>query len=267
MESTPRTNFPSLPAELRLEILSYYVINKQDPVYNLHKGPWPLQPGLLLDESYSSSSALALLSVCKQFRHDFSRLAFNNTHFVLSGDITSIPKQMAVLQPYHIQALRHISVVVADQTQFHKLVHLYPFDNPDLHLDSLSVVFQKGDYDDYPHSSVNETVSLLRRLENVPNLRFIRNGANTIRSFRAWFDALIGLMLKEDHYHRYDHPNSPQLPKVWWDWHYSFLEHSFELKSREPIDIMDEEEYMEIVAPLITNLMKDIGYAENYLGR
>jgi hypothetical protein len=260
MESTSRANLFNLPAELRLEIMSYVYIQEPNTVYKLYSIPRPPRTGLFLNKLYSSASALALLLVCKQFRHDFSRLAFNNTHFVLTDKHASISKQMATLQPYQINALRHFHFVIADQSNFRDLVHWtnYPFNNPDLHLDTLAVVFQRNDHQHFPHEFMKETVSLLRRLENVTNLRFIRNSANMKGFFRTWFNRLIGLVLKEDHFNRYDHSNAPQLPKFWWDWNFSIKEQSFELKAREPMKIIDEEEYMKLVAPLIDQLMKDM---------
>jgi hypothetical protein len=259
-----RTTLFSLPTELRLEILSYIYVQEPNSGYKQYGSPLLPPTGLYLDDSYSSSSALALLSVCKQFRHDFSRLAFNKTHFIITDTFTPVPKLMASLQTYQITALRHISFIIAGQSHFRNMVHWtnYPFSNPDLQLDTLAIVFHRSGHWHYPHDFIKETVSLLRRLENVTTLRFIRNGANIKGFFRTWFNRLIGLILKEDHFNRYDHSDGPQLPRFWWDWNFNSEEQSFGLKAREPMDIIEEEEYMKIVAPLIEQLMMDMQMEE-----
>lgn len=87
-------------------------------------------------------------------------------------------------------------------------------------------------------------------------LRFIRNGANIKGYFRTWFNRLVGLILKEDHHQRYDFPGAPHLPVRWWDWRFDEGEQSFELVARDPVGVVEEQEYMEMVKPWIEQLIR-----------
>lgn len=263
-DTTIKPNFFTLPAEIRLDILSYIFHQEPNTGFWLYRSSLLPPIGLYINEAYTDpQSRLDILLVCRQFRDDFTRLAFNNTQFVIRDTFTPVPNRLSILQPYQASALKSISFV-ACAAQFRDMVHWhqYPFNNPNLRLDTLSIVFHRSGHWHYPHEFTTDLVSLLRRLENVKTLKFIRNGANIKGFFRTWFNRLIGLILKEDHRHIYDVADAPKLPVCWWDWNYSEAEQSFELASKEPRPVVPEEDYMEIVKPLIEELMMQMEIEE-----
>jgi hypothetical protein len=260
----PRVTFASLPTEIRLEILSY-VFNQEDRTgFRMYSSALLPPTGLYIDDTYSSAARLQVLLTCRQFGNDFTTLAFRNTHFIVRDTFRPVRSQLDILTSYHISALRNLSFVVVGQTQFRDMMHWskYPFDLNGLRLDTLAVIFHRSGHLHYPHDFTHSLVALLRRLQNVQKLKFIRNGANIKGFFKTWFNRLVGLILKEDHHQRYDFPGAPHLPACWWDWSFDDAEQSFELVAREPMGVVEETAYMEIVKPWIEKLMSDMEQEE-----
>jgi hypothetical protein len=168
---------------------------------------------------------------------------------------------MAVLQPFQISALTNLSMVmVASKEQVPDLASWsqYPFNTPSLHLKTLSMIFLRSGYLHHPREWTKDVVTLLRRLQNVDRLRFIRNGANIKGSLKAWYNQLVGFIMWGDHYYRYDAEGSPKLPARWWEWGFDVREQSFEFKATEPWEVMEEGRYMEMMKPFVDEFMKEV---------
>ena len=74
---------------------------------------------------------------------------------------------------------------------------------------------------------------------------------------RTWYNRLIGLILKTDHYERYDRfPSNPE--KTWWTWKYDELAHTFTLDACEPKAFVGEESYMLQILPLMEELRENM---------
>ena len=109
--------------------------------------------------------------------------------------------------------------------------------------------------EDTPGSMVTtaDITKLLRRLQGVRRLVFLRNNALVKGSFKTWFNRLVGLIMKVDHHERYD-KTPPNLEAVWWEWSYDSTAHRICLEARAPRPIMDEEAYMKMIQPLMEEL-------------
>ncbi|KAF2477663.1 uncharacterized protein BDR25DRAFT_364554 [Lindgomyces ingoldianus] len=266
MASTQPSPILCLPAEIRLSILEHTL---PKPLHIVFRPPThtsgfsssnPNNPrGLSLDENYSSSSHLSLLLTCHQFRSDFTHLLFSSTQFVVTDTYTPLPRRLEVLRQCQIEAIRHIAFV-ASARQFRDLVHWtqHPFNLPNLKLDTLAVVLHRSAHWHYPSDFTADMVSLLRRLQNVRSLYFIRNGANVKGFFKTWYNRLVGLVLKEDHWQRYDNPQGPCLEEVWWEWEFDAGGQWFKFKARKPRRVVGEEAYLEGVKGLVEGLMREM---------
>jgi hypothetical protein len=260
--ATQSSPFLRLPVEIRLEIFSYILTSDPNDGFALYNTPNHPLTGLCIDDSYSSPSQLEILLTCRQFRQDLTCLAFNRTSFVIKDGFTPIPTQMGILKPWHISNLRHIAFVGGNR-QLREMVHWvrYPFNMPDLRLEKLDFVFHRSGHWHYPHDQTAFLAHLLRRLENVQTLRFVRNGAHIKGFFKTWYNRLVGLILKEDHRFRYDWAGGP--PVHWWDWVYDAEKQMFELSAKEPRPVVEEQVYMEGVKPWIEELMREMEMEED----
>ncbi|KAF2191582.1 hypothetical protein K469DRAFT_558543 [Zopfia rhizophila CBS 207.26] len=258
-DTTPSSRFLTLPAELRLAILDFALSSQNNGDGFCNRSPvWP--GGLYLDENYSSSSSnLGILLTCRQFRHDFTVLAFSRIPFVITDIYSSLLTRLNILQSHQISAIRHLTFV-AGARQFREMVHWhrYPFNVEALRLDSLKVVLHRSAHWHYPSDFTSDMVSLLRRLQHVQSLSFFRNGANVKGFFKTWYNRLIGLVLKEDHYQRYDAPSAPNVEDTWWDWGFDDSGEWFELQAREKRALLAEEEYLEGMRPMVERLMREM---------
>jgi len=249
----------ALPAELRLQCLGYALTQPPSAgfmrISNHH--------GLVLDPNYSSSSRLTILLTCRQFHDDFTSLAFRSTMFILDDNCVSFDVLLRRLQSHQIASLRKIAFVTSPE-RIRELVHWtnYPFDMEKLRLHELTVVLYRSEDWHYPSQYTRDLVALLRRLQNVQVLRFVRNSAPVSGSFRTWYNRLIGLMLKEDHYQRYDAPGAPIVETTWWGWSYDYSDNTFELVAQPPKPVLPEAEYIEFVAPMVRRLMSDMEIEE-----
>lgn len=255
-----RPTLLTLPAELRLAILSHVLVQPLDvgfePSSLLSS---PQLRGLRLDFSYSSSAHLAILLTCQQFRHDFTGLAFRRTTFQITDMYTPFPTLLRPLSDLHIRNLRRL-LVVAGARHFRDMVHWlkWPYNMENLHLESLTIAMHMSSHSHYPSDFTTDMVGLLRRLQNVQSLKFVLNGAVVKGFFKTWYNRIIGLMLKEDHYQRYDAPGAPNLETTWWTWSYDDEKRWFELVAQAPKEVMVEADYMEMVKPLVQRLVADM---------
>lgn len=128
----------------------------------------------------------------------------------------------------------------------------------ELQLESLTIAMHMSTHWHYPSDFTSDMVGLLRRLQNVKVLRFVLNRANVKGFFKTWYNRLIGLVLKEDHFQRYDAPGAPNMEKTWWIWSYDENARWFELLAQKPKPVMNEADYMEMVKPWVERLVADM---------
>jgi len=231
----------SLPTELRLQIAEYSLEQEPDSGLSL-----PGEDEYVPKLGCSDPSNLSLLLVCRQFRDDFTDIAYQKTRFVLGCSAK------AVIEEQSDDKLKHIRMLAINCTHDSVFTWLKTgllFNKDCLHLDELCFIMSRSD--DFDQS---EMVKLLRCLRNVGTIRFVVSHKTNSADRKGWA-RLIGRMLKDDHYHRYDAPNAPDLGSTWWDWKLSELDRGLTLTAREPKPPMDEEEYISFVAPHIHRLM------------
>ncbi|KAF2819446.1 hypothetical protein CC86DRAFT_146290 [Ophiobolus disseminans] len=235
---TPRTTILSLPVELRLQIAAYALEQPANPGLHAHRADY----NGLIDLTYRSASNLSILLVCRQFYQDFASLAFRMTTFVLNGDIScSLHSQPETT----LRNLRKLSIGKSGWNSVQQW-HNYPFDNENLQLDVLSLVLDTKDPD--------PTTRLLRCLRHV---RIVRIFPTADKRFHAHhFAQLVGAMYQEDHYHRYDAPDAPNVGNTLFEPHFNSDDGSFDLVAKEPTPVMAEEDYMVMMKPKINRLME-----------
>lgn len=72
----------------------------------------------------------------------------------------------------------------------------------------------------------------------------MRNAAPVKGSFKAWYNRLVGLIMKVDHQERYvSDPPNPE--KVWWEWSFDETGQRICLEAGPPREWVGEEEYLE----------------------
>lgn len=254
VEAGPQPPFFSLPAELRLDIAAYvleqssstgFVKLRSDPDFERRLGMNRRTCGLFLSPHYSAASNLSLLLVCRQFRNDFTRLAFQMTLFSLRVN----SERKIAAQPHTL--LRNVrKLAIRCHSNLLASWHEYAFNTERLHLDELHVVILAGVSPNRP-----EIVTLLRRLKYVKCIRFLIP-EDPYYMVTLGYNSLIGALLKEDHYQRYDAPNAPNLESTWWTWRFGPLLQHFTMVAQEPKPVMDEEAYMLLVKPLVDDIME-----------
>lgn len=245
-EAAPRSPFFSLPTELRLHIAVYVLEQSPSTGFVASQGPYgPLSKHIRcfsLNKRYTAAANLTILLVCRQFRNDFTRLAFQKTIFVLPINPSRfiVDNSDALLRNVRRLAIQcHRDII----TSWHE----YPFDRECLKLDELHVGMMGS-------PDTIEMVRLLRRLKNVKRIRFIRDRGVLYTSLPS-YNSLIGRMLKEDHYQRYDAPNAPNVESTWWIWSLNKEDQHLTLLAQEPKPVMEEEKYMLLVKPLVNDVM------------
>jgi hypothetical protein len=251
-EAAARTTFFSLPTELRLQIAGYALEQKPHDGFILQK-----LSKLSLDSGYIAVAKrrLSIRLVCRQFNHDFSRLAFQSTTFILlcnSGHPNDIPphfpSKMARLvrrQPDEVlKDVRKLIVDCAGQASPIMLWQHFPFNRACMQLDELSFLMQ-GPFD------VTAMADVMRQLQNVKTIRFIKH-----RQLECY--KLIAAFLQRDHYYRYDAPAAPNRGNTWWEWSYSDEEGSFTFVAQDTKPVMEEKEYMLFVKPKVDRVMECI---------
>lgn len=241
----------ALPAEIRIAILEYvFKDNLQKHGFTNYDEP----NGIVLDEEYSANDCLQALFTCRQMYEDGNLLALNKTSFVISNVFFQIPERLSRLNTKQIAAVRNITFV-ADARHFRKLVDWrhYPFDMPNLQLNTLTIVLHRSSFWHYLFDFTHGIANLLRRLRGVQRFVIVRNNALVKGSFKTWFNRLVGLIMKIDHHERYDRiPSNPE--RVWWEWSYDEVAKSICFEARPPKPLMGEETYMQMMLPLMENL-------------
>ncbi|EFQ86258.1 hypothetical protein PTT_18519 [Pyrenophora teres f. teres 0-1] len=244
-KTTVQTSFLFLPTELRLRIASYAL--EQLPTNEeglVHLGRHYNRSASNLN--YKPSENLTIRLVCRQFNRDFSRLAIQKTTFVLYRGLA----RKIDAQPDEL--LRDVrKLVIPNCMVFHPLPE-FLFNRECLHLDELCLY-------DTLESTVRHgkaVIYMLRCLKNVKRVSFSMDSC--FKSQRLAYCRLIGEILKEDHYKRYDSPNAPQPETTWWSWIYSNDSALECLIVQEPKPIMAEQDYMLLMKPKVDELMKQM---------
>lgn len=242
----------ALPSELLTQILDYVFDDNLS-----HTGlTSPDPPGALyLDDEYTASTHLSPLLVCRHLYHEGHHLAFSKTHFVLTNLFSTVPDRSAKsLRDKSIQSLRHLTFV-ADARNFRTLEGWgeHPFGMEGLRLETLTIVLYRSTFHHYVFDFTDAIVRVLRNLRNVQRITFVRNAALVKGSLKAWFNRLVGLMLKVDHHERYE-VAPPRREGTWWVWGFEDVEQGFWFEARESKEWVDEESYMQAVVPLMEEL-------------
>ncbi|KAF2125977.1 hypothetical protein P153DRAFT_369362 [Dothidotthia symphoricarpi CBS 119687] len=273
-KKSAQTSFFSLPAELRLQIATYALDQPVDAGFELRSadatqinhypqlGPGspiglvglimagPYSPG----GAYSPAANLSLLLVCRQFRLEFTELAWRSTTFFLGINKSTRDKRaMAGGVPEgRLCMLRKVAIYSPPWDDIVRWGQ-WPFDAECVRLERLSFVMVIG------LSDIAQFVRLLRRLQNVKQLKFIsQSDAEQQAKFRNTYNQLIGAIMKEDHYQRYDASGAPHVGDVWWEWSFNDVEKSFLLVAEKPAPVIPEEEYLQFMKPRIDVLMADM---------
>ncbi|KAF1968479.1 hypothetical protein BU23DRAFT_480335 [Bimuria novae-zelandiae CBS 107.79] len=264
--------FLSLPTELRLHILDYVYDQGPHAGFTLsvvpikeNRGSHRTFTGLILDCKYSPAAILNVRLACRCLRDESTRMAFQRTAFVVRGHYELSATRLRSLQHSQLLNLRNLILVLEPYRLGLITSWRYPFNTANLRLDALTITFtptsshDPSTPDDFAVHNTVEIVGLLRRLENVKCLSFVQNATFPQKSFQTWYHKLVGLLLKEDHYQRYDAPGAPHIEATWWDWNYNSDEKLFEFVARPAKPIFPEPEYMEgVAAPLVGRLMSEM---------
>ena len=258
MDPRPDPQLLALPAEIRLHIFEYVFSRNLAADGFKNQG---VAGGICLNEDYHANEYLQPLLACRQMYADGHLLAMQRTSFVARNLFFDIPQRLSLLHDRQVASLRSIAFV-ADARHFRKLLDWgeHPFEVPALRLDTLTVVLHRSSFWHYLFDFTADLVKLLRRLEGVRRLVFVRNHARVKGSFKTWYNRLVGLMMKVDHYERYvrgggDGGDSPvNQEKTWWRWSFDEVAQSFCLEAAPSKPWVDEETYLQQMLPLMEEL-------------
>jgi len=244
----------SLPSELRSHILEYVFDNNLS-----HTGLRRLakNSSVAVNHNYSAANHLSPLLACKQLYYDGYIPAFKRTHFLVTNLYIDIPDRLSRLSGKQLGALRS-AALVADSRHFRGMRAWgdHAFNNNALRLDSLTIILHQTTHH-YLFDFTADIAKLLRRLEGVKRILFVRNQAYVKGAFKTWCNRLIGIIMKIDHYERYDvQPPNPEA--TWWEWKYDEEAETFCLDAQSSKEMVDEETYMQQIKPLVDQLMISI---------
>ncbi|KAJ8115970.1 hypothetical protein OPT61_g2509 [Boeremia exigua] len=232
----------ALPVELRLRIAEYAL--EQSPAAGI--------PDIDCQEygnDYRPSENLALLLVCRQFNTDFARLAYRMTRFLLWNHTSSI--RLQELPPSNLREIRKLGYYLRASEM--ESWGSYFYDLEQLHLDEL-VLLSSPEWA-AGHANITNLVLFLRRLVHVKEIIFVSRG-NGEGLGRYPYLSLIGTIMKEDHFQRYDAPGAPNVEATWWDWHVSAQDNNITLKAMDPRPMLAEEDYMLLIQSKVGELIE-----------
>jgi hypothetical protein len=244
----------ALPSEIRTSILEYvFDDNLSHTGLTTH-----LENGrTIVSQSYSATTYLAPLLACKDLYFDGRVAALKCTHFLLTNLYINMSERLSRLSMEQLKALRSI-VLVSDSRHFRGMRSWgdYAFGNSALCLNTLTIVLHQTTHH-YLFDFTADIAKLLRRLQGVRRLVFVRNQAYVKGAFKTWCNRLIGIIMKIDHHELYDaQPPNPE--QTWWVWNFDERTETFTLDARPSKDTVDEETYMQQIKPLIDQLMLSI---------
>ncbi|KAF2624764.1 hypothetical protein BU25DRAFT_133685 [Macroventuria anomochaeta] len=235
--------FLDLPVELRLRIAEYAL--EQRP------GTGIPHIGRHLENykgGYRPSENMSLLLVCHQFNRDFTQLAYNKTRFMLwtYGHGTGLQG----LPLYKLRSIRKL--VYRPDTSEMQSWGSYLYNLEQLHVDELVFLWHYQ----WTRPSIKIVISFLRRLLHINTIKFVlyakREGKN-----RSDYCSLVGAIMKEDHFQRYDAPGAPNVEATWWDWHLDTQENIITFRAQDPRPVLPEEDYMLLMKPEVDALMAE----------
>lgn len=265
MTTTNPPTLLNLPLEIRLQILTHVLYQPPRTGFHLQTTSQTSistqrPSALYYSTSYLSSTNLTPLLVCRQLHFEISLLGFSFTHFIIPSTVANPSTCLSVLSNRQVSVLRKISLIIAGPRQLRSLVHWtqFPFNNQHLKLSSLGLIFHRSPHAHYPADFTTDLVHLLRRIDNVERIWFLRNGANVKGGFRTWCNRLVGQMLSVDHWERYDTPENPAVERWWWEWGFDDLEQRFELRAVESKEVVTEEVYMQRVRPWVEEWAREV---------
>lgn len=243
----------SLPSEIRTAILGYVLEDNFHATGLKRDGAG----ALVVDHEYSAADKLAPLLVCKQLYLDGNLLALRSSHFLVTNFYISIPDRLLRLQPKQLEALRSIALV-ADGRHMRalKLWGQHPWGCEALKLDTLTIILHQS-RQHYLFDFILDVTKLLRNLQGVRRVMFVRNRACVKGAFKTWYNRLVGLILKTDHHERYD-VQPANLEQTWWTWTFDDTAETFCLEARPCKPLVEEETYMQQIKPLMEQLMLSI---------
>jgi hypothetical protein len=244
----------TLPSELRSHILEYVF---DDNLFHTGLNRCTRNPSVAVHRNYSAATLLFPLLTCKQLYLDGHIPAFKRTHFLVTNLYIDIPERLSRLSSKQLGALRSIALV-ADSRHFRAMRAWgdHAFNYAALHLDSLTIILHQTTHH-YLFDFTADIAKLLRRLQGVSRILFVRNQAYVKGAFKTWCNRLIGIIMKIDHYERYDaHPPNPE--QTWWVWKFDEETETFCLDARPSKELVDEETYMQQIKPLVEQLMMSI---------
>jgi hypothetical protein len=237
MQSTPGTNFFSLPTELRLQI-AVYALEQSDDV-----GILPPNDQVRIDPAYDAATNLSILLVCRDFHRDFGTVAYQMTRFIFAGTRLH---NCSLISDAKLRNVRKV-VVEANWLEIGTW-QTFLFDKDCVALEELCVVSITDD--DVDHA-IRPVISLLRRLQNVKKIRIFPWHAEC----RLTYGRLVGAMYKDDHYHRYDAETAPLVGPTWWEPYFNSHDISLDFVKCEAEPVMAEEDYMVMMKPKIDEIM------------
>ncbi|KAF2641166.1 hypothetical protein P280DRAFT_468828 [Massarina eburnea CBS 473.64] len=254
----------SLPTEIRLDIWDLVLTNDAfSHQENTHE--------LVLNSQYTAPTQLNLLLTCHQIRNEigiiptFQRAAFvvkrlkESPYSAFACQLLSLPKDLIAAVKKLVLPAQWLdfddptfwsggAMFLEEKLQLFELTFF--FENK---VDALASHAQGTICKPPP---VHPMARRMRLWNHVQVLRFIRNESNV--HLRKWYRALVGQILKEDHYQRYDSEQAPNLGMTRWEWKYDVKEHVAEFFAKPPHPVLPEAEYMEMVAPMIHDLIADM---------
>lgn len=234
--------FLDLPVELRLRIAEYAL--QQRPAAGIpHIGRHLSE----YEGDYRPSENMALLLVCRQFNADFTQLAYNKTRFLLWTSQHSTGLQELPL--HKLRSIRKIACKPFGTTteSWCKGKHFCNLEQ--LRLDELIILSQTG-------ISSKQMVLFMRRLVHVEIVKFVMYGKRENEN-RSNYCATVGLIMKEDHFQRYDAPGAPNIEATWWDWHLNPEANVITFRAQNARPILPEEEYMLLMKPKVDAMMAE----------
>lgn len=261
-ETVLRPSLLTLAAEIRNTIIEYVFDGNILINGFLEHGE---HGGIVLDKSYKASDQLRPFTACKQLYNEGIAVAWDKTNFISGNTWSNLGARLHALSPSQIGSIRHLTFV-ADAAHFRNLIkwNQHPFGLPNLRLETLTVTLYPC-VGHYLFDYTSGITYLLRRLQHVRRIIFVRNRALVKGGFRTWYNRLVGLMMKVDHFLRYDRiPSTPET--VWWRWHYDELAQMITLEAQPPRPLMGEEPYMQMMMPLMIELKTSIESEEPTTG-
>lgn len=243
----------TLPSELRTSILEYVFTPNSSNTGLIFDS----ESACTADHSYSTVTLLSPLLACKQFYHDARLLALIHTHFLVANLYINVPERLSRLSSKQLSALRSVAII-ADTRHFRNLKtwDSHAFSNSTLNLDTLTIILHQSSHH-YLFDFTADVAKLLRRLQGVKRLTFVRNHAYVKGAFKTWCNRLIGLIMKIDHYERYD-AQPLSVETTWWTWTFNNEAEIFTLDALPSKAIVEEEAYMQQIKPLMEELMLSI---------